>query len=181
MSSITLITGEASSGKSTVSKLVATHFPQCFVIPVDDIREMLLSGYAVPAVDEPFPPAIIEQFRWARLAAIKMAEIYVESGIPVIIDDVCVPPMFVEHYQGLLAKKNHQIVLLKPTRQAMIERIRERAGPVDQLLESFIPLVYDSLELMPKGGWTVLDSSEWSIEDTVEQVLLAMQNHDSST
>ena len=105
MSSITLITGAASSGKSTVSKLVADHFPQCFVIPVDNIREMLLSGYAVPAVDEPFPPAIIEQFRWARMAAIKMAEVYAESGITVIIDDVCVPPMFVEHYQSLLRKK----------------------------------------------------------------------------
>ena len=69
-------------------------------------------------------------------------------------------------------------MLLKPTRQALVERIRDRAGPIDQLLEGFIPLVYDGLELMPKQGWIVLDSSEWSIEYTVEQVLLAMQKPD---
>ena len=41
----------------------------------------------------------------------------------------------------------------------------------DQFLKSFVPSIYQGIAAMPKAGWHVLDSSEWSIEETVEQVL----------
>ena len=42
---------------------------------------------------------------------------------------------------------------------------------MDHVLIDFVSLTYDLLEPMPKDGWVVLDSGEWTIEQTVHEVL----------
>ncbi len=81
MSSITIITGHAGCGKSTVSKLIAASLPKCFVIPVDEIREMMLSGRPALSSDEEIQPEEIEQFLWARKAVTEIVDIYILSKI----------------------------------------------------------------------------------------------------
>lgn len=168
MSTITLISGAPGSGKSTIGKLIARRYPKCLLISVDHLREMMVSGLATP--DQGLTRECIDQFQWARLSAIKMAEIYAKRGINVIIDDVCVPSTFADHYQRLFRNPVCKRVLLMPNRQTLASRIRKRGGPWDKILVKFISEIYDYLEPMPKDGWIVLDISEWTIEKTVKKV-----------
>jgi predicted kinase len=169
MKSITLIVGPPASGKSTISRLVAKSFRRCLVIPVDELREMMETGKAVPDKDLSEGPGI-EQFRLARATATHMAQIYAKEGIDVIIDDVCFPPEFREHYTSLLQAGKSRAVMLLPTLETVVERMRIREGPWDHVLVNLVPDLYRNMKPLPETGWTVLDSSEWSIEETVTEV-----------
>lgn len=168
MSSITLITGAPGSGKSTVAGLVAARFARCMVINVDQLREMMLSGKCTPG--DVVPEEGHAQFRRARAAAVHMARINAAEGVDVIIDDVCFPPSFAGHYAELFAIPGARRILLLPSLEALLERMKRRAGPWDDILIEHAPALYDYLLPMPKDGWTVLDTSEWSIEDTIDRV-----------
>jgi predicted kinase len=169
MNTIVLITGMAGSGKSTVGRLVAEHFSKSLLIPVDQLRGMMVKGMDVPG--KGFTEETYQQFQWARTAAIYMAQLYASQGVDVVIDDVCVPPNFVEQYAALFKIPGVHRVLRYPNAHALIERIKKRAGPWDHILVEEVPLIYSYLELMPKDGWIVLDSGEWTIEQTVQEVL----------
>jgi predicted kinase len=169
LNKIVLITGHAGSGKSTVSRLVAEHFSKSMHLQVDQLREMMVKGVAVPG-DE-WTKEAYEQFQRARSTVIYMAQLYASQGVDVVIDDVCVPPNFVEQYAALFAIPAVHRVLLFPKAPALIERIKKRAGPWDHLLINYVPEIYSYLEPMPKDGWIVLDSGEWTIEHTVHEVL----------
>ena len=170
MNKIVLITGMSGSGKSTVGRLVAEHFSKSMHIQVDQIREMMVKGMDVPG-ENGFTEATYQQFQWARSTAIYMAHLYANQGVDVVIDDVCVPPNFVEQYAALFEIPGVHRVLLYPNALALIERIKNRAGPWDHILVDHVPMIYSYLEPMPKDGWIVLDSGEWTIEQTVHEVL----------
>ena len=89
-----------------------------------------------------------------------------------VIDDVCVPELFAEHYKTLFAAPYVYPILLVPSVEALTERITERGGPyVEFFVDQAIPYVATLIEAMPKEGWTVLDTSEWTIEQTADEVL----------
>ncbi|MEZ5277291.1 MAG: AAA family ATPase [Opitutaceae bacterium] len=169
MKSITLITGAPGSGKSTISKLVAKRLPRCLLISVDDLREMMVTGLATP--DQGITDEGIRQFQMARSVAIHMAGVYAAQGVHVIIDDVCVPHMFADHYAPMLNNGGGRGVMLMPDRTTMVERIRQRGGPWDAVLINGIPEIYDYLEPLPKDGWIVLDTGDWTVEHTVQVVI----------
>ncbi|MBK8794175.1 MAG: hypothetical protein IPN59_13885 [Holophaga sp.] len=89
-----------------------------------------------------------------------------------VIDDVCAPPNFVEQYAPLFEIPEVQRVLLYPKAAIVIERIKKRGGPMEHI--PYVPVVYGYLESMSKDGWIVLDSSDWTIEQTVNQILFKM-------
>ena len=111
------------------------------------------------------------QFQWARNTAIYMAQVYANQGVDVVIDDVCVPAEFAEHYSPLFNDPRARKVLLLPTADALIKRLQNRAGPYDEFLIKEVPWMYSYLDSMPKVGWMVLDTSEWTIEQTFNEVL----------
>jgi gluconate kinase len=170
MQNIVFITGAAGSGKSTIGRRVAEHFPRSLYLPVDHLREMMVNGIALPD-GRGWTDEAIQQFQWARSTAIYMAQLYASQGVAVVIDDVCVPAMFVDHYAPLFENPAVHRVLLLPTAAALGERLKQRGGPYDHILVDFIPEVYRDLERMPKAGWSVLDSGGWTIEQTVQEVL----------
>ncbi len=178
MGTITLISGFASSGKSTVSRLLAERCASSLHISVDTLREMTVSGQVKPDAggwtDEGY-----RQFERARSTAIYMAKLYAAQVVDVFIDDVCVPYMFSEHYASLLSTPMAKRILLMPTRASLRERMRQRNGPWDHVLPSFIDEVYDYLEPMPKTGWVVLDTSDWSIEKTITEVAERIRTGDA--
>jgi len=169
MNKIVLITGFAGSGKSTVGRLVAEHFPKSMHIKVDDLREMMVKGMEPPG--EEITEEAYRQFQWARNTVIYMAQLYASQGVDVVIDDVCFPPNFAEQYAELFKNPVVYRVLLFPKAPALIERMKKRAGPWDHILVNAVPMIYSYLEPMPKDGWIVLDSSDWTIEQTVQAVL----------
>jgi gluconate kinase len=168
MNNIIFITGMAGSGKSTVGRLVARHFPKCLFIQVDELREKMVKGYARPECGV-FTEEVIQQFQMARSTAIYMARLYANQGVDVVIDDVCAPPNFVEQYAALFEIPEVHRVLLYPKASIVMERIKERGGPWEHI--NYVPAIYNYLDSMSKDGWIVLDSSEWTIEQTVNEVL----------
>ena len=168
MSNIIFITGMAGAGKSTVGRMLARHFQKSLFIQVDELREKMLKGYARP-VDGVFTEDVIQQFQMARSTATYMARLYADHGVDVVIDDVCVPSNFVEQYTALFEIPEVHRVLLYPKASVVIERIKQRGGPLEHI--QYVPVIYDFLHAMPKDGWIVLDSSEWTVEQTVNTVL----------
>ena len=172
MNKIIFITGMAGAGKSTVARRVAGHLPKSLFIQVDELREKMIKGYAIPEAGV-FTEEVMQQFQMARSTATYMAQLYASQGVNVVIDDVCVPSNFVEQYAALFEIPEVKRVLLYPKAEIVIERIKQRGGPLEHI--PYVPVIYTFLDSMPKDGWIVLDSSEWTIEQTVNEVLSNVQ------
>jgi predicted kinase len=170
VNSIIFITGPAGSGKTTIARQVAQHFPKSLHIQVDHLREMMVNGVELPSGGG-WNEEVGRQFRLARTTAIYMAKLYAANGVEVVIDDVCVPPEFAEDYATLFDDPAVKRVLLLPTAAALVERMNKRAGPYDKFLVGLVPWFYSYLEPMPKEGWLVLDTSERTVEQTVRELL----------
>jgi predicted kinase len=172
MTNILFITGMSGSGKSTTCRGVAEHFPQAMHLDVDKLRDMMVTGRAKPGsrpdlVTEEW----VKQLQLARSTATYMANLYAGQGVEVVIDDFCWPPNFAEYYATLFENPAVHRVLLLPTQSALAGRITKRGGPFADVFVKNMPYVYSYLEPMPKEGWIVLDSSDWTVEQTVQEVL----------
>ncbi len=128
----------------------------------------MVKGYARPE-NGVFTEEVIQQFQIARSTAIYMARLYANHGVDVVIDDVCVPFNFVEQYATLFEMTSVYRVLLYPKADIVVERIKKRGGPLEHI--NHVPTIYNFLDSMPKDSWIVLDSSDWTIEQTVNAVL----------
>jgi deoxyadenosine/deoxycytidine kinase len=168
MNKIIFITGMAGAGKSSVARLVARHFSKSLYIQVDELREKMVKGYAIPE-NGVFTEEVVEQFQMARSTATYMARLYASQGVDVVIDDVCVPSNFMDQYAAFFEMPEVQRVLLYPKASVVIERIKQRGGPMEHI--QYVPMIYDFLVAMPKDGWIVLDSSEWTVEQTARAVI----------
>jgi dephospho-CoA kinase len=82
---ICLITGSAGSGKSSVSKALASKFEQSAVIEVDKIREIIKSGYVKLF---PYNDEVGLQLTLSAKNACDMANNLLEKGFNAFIDDV---------------------------------------------------------------------------------------------
>ena len=69
-------------------------------------------------------PGHERQFARARAAATLIARLHAADGVTLVIDDVCVPEHFEDHYVDLSADPTVHRVMLKPTRVALEGRIR---------------------------------------------------------
>jgi hypothetical protein len=94
-----------------------------------------------------------------------------QSGVDVVIDDFCWPPNFAEYYAALFENPAVHRILLLPTQVALTERITKRGGPFADVFVKNTPYIYSYLNPMPKEDWIVLDSSDWTIEQTVQEPL----------
>ncbi|NJN80900.1 MAG: AAA family ATPase [Caldilineaceae bacterium] len=160
------------SGKSTTCRGVAEHFTRAMHIDVDKLRDMMVTGRAKPSSR---PDIVTEEWRTqlqlARSTATCMANLYASQGVDVVIDDFCWPPNFPEYYADLFDNPEVHRVLLLPSQSALVERVTKRGGPFADVFVKNTPYVYSYLEAMPKEGWIVLDSSDWTVEETVHEVL----------
>jgi chloramphenicol 3-O-phosphotransferase len=122
---IFIVTGTPGSGKSSVARALMRRFELGLHIPVDDLRELVVSGIAHPVPD--WTEETGRQFSLARRAATQMARLYAEAGFAVAIDDVIFPAearsLRSETLEGLLV---HQ-VLLYPSLDVALERSASRA------------------------------------------------------
>jgi len=167
-----IISGCPGVGKSTLSRALLARFPFGLHLPVDDLRELVVSGIAHPTLES--PPEAARQFALARRAAAHHARLYAEAGFTVAVDDVLWPQdalPFLEALQGLEVRR----VLLAPGLEVAQARNAERKGKTYDTA-TLAPMIAALYPAMPEAdyraaGWTVLDTSGMTVEETVDRLL----------
>jgi shikimate kinase len=165
---IFVVSGSPGAGKSSVSRALAQRFPRGVHVPLDDLRELVVSGIAHPVPD--WTDETTRQFRLARKNASCIAQNYAREGFVVALDDVIVPPD--DPFSSL---EPHR-VLLRPNLETLLSRSATRTNKDfdPSFLETTIRGLHDALEDVPARAlenWFVLDSSALTLEQTVDRIL----------
>lgn len=132
MTRLTLLTGPAASGKNTIAHLYATEFSsQCAVIDNDLVRWMLRNPHLAPwPTDPPDSPAQY-QHRLAIKHTCMLGRSFVAEGFEVVICDV-VGDELAQHYRDLLAGCHFRIVLLLPSWDESLRRLKARGHSITE-------------------------------------------------
>lgn len=168
-----LISGPSGAGKSSIAAGLMRRFERGIHISVDDLREMVVSGIAHPVPQ--WTDETTRQFRLARRSAVAMARLYHGAGFAVAIDDV----MYPEETNPLMAvplspAQVVRVVLLPAVSVALrrnTERTTKQFDP--QVLNEPILAMHAALSERPWAahGWTIIDNSLMTIEQTVDAIL----------
>jgi tRNA uridine 5-carbamoylmethylation protein Kti12 len=175
-SRIFLVVGAPAVGKSTTSRALAARFERSIHIPVDDLRDMVVSGLVQP--NPTWSEQLVEQVGLARRTAIASAVSYADAGFAVVIDDFWDPPGLIE-YDDVPADRPFNRVLLRPDREEALRRNFGRHGddPVRAYLDDGVHHVYDLLETpaararLEQGRWLVLDTTRLAVDVAVDRIL----------
>lgn len=167
-----VLSGSPGVGKSSVAHALLRQYPRGLHLPVDDLRELVVSGLVHPSLDH--PPEAVRQFRLARRAAAFHARLYAEAGFAVVVDDVLWPADLEAmrvHWDGLDVRP----VFLCPTLEVTQARNAARTGKAFETLK-LAPMIAALHPAMPPAdylaaGWRVLDTSALSVEQTVARLL----------
>jgi chloramphenicol 3-O-phosphotransferase len=175
MHSIVLLAGAPAVGKSTTARALAARSAKSLHLPVDALREMVVSGMAWPGSE--WTPALIEQVALARNSAMQMARAYCNAGFDVVIDDFWDPHTQMADYAHLESEPRFKKVMLLPNQAAAEARNRARSsegGPTEYIAEG-IRIVYRDLlqaaKNLPARGWQVIDTSQMSVDEIVGTIL----------
>ena len=171
MTPIFLVMGSPASGKSTVCQALMQRFERGLHIPVDALRHMVVSG--LEDMGETINDETQRQLRLAHQTAARMACTYADAGFAVAIDDFWFGDAPDADYAPIIGTRLQRILLL-PTQEVALERLytRDKAeGDFKPLLELGIRFVYDAVKNHPRTGWQVVDSSQLSVEQTVDRIL----------
>ncbi len=124
---ITVITGPAAAGKSTIAGLLCTRLGRAAHIEVDLLRDMVISGYASPIPGASDPIASSEQMRLAAGNAAGLARNFSLAGFETVIDDVIeTPDALDELLQGLSGVAPVYFITLLPDEVTLCQRDEER-------------------------------------------------------
>ncbi|WP_309571512.1 AAA family ATPase [Deinococcus sp.] len=174
-----MLSGSPGVGKSSVARALLRRFPRGLHLPVDDLRELVVSGIAHPTLKG--DPEATRQFRLAREAARFHARLYAEAGFEVVVDDVLWSAdldIFRSAWMGLDVRP----VLLAPTLTITQGRNATRTGKRfdTATLIPMIDALHPSLEPdeFRAAGWAVLDTSALSVTETVNALLNLSWPHD---
>ena len=171
--SVFLLTGTPGAGKSTVALSLMQRFDFGLHLPVDDLREWVVSGMAHPVPE--WTTETGRQFRLARGAAGEVALLYAEQGFAVAIDDVVDAEEADQFFPQPIKAMLHKI-LLRPTLAVALARNAARtskafdtavlAPVIERLHRQQVVAEYEA------AGWHVLDNSSMSTAETVDAILL---------
>jgi predicted kinase len=176
MTPIFFLAGAPAVGKSTAARALAAQFPKSIHIPVDTIREMVVSGVIHPS--DKWSPGLIEQLALARASVTQMAIAYNQAGFVVVIDDFWDPNSRLSEYERLFREPHVYKILLFPNQQTAEERNRKRAGFGNEsdYIANGIRTVYNHLQKeiasLELQGWIVEDTTDKTIEATVKHILM---------
>jgi predicted kinase len=179
MTDLFIVTGAPAVGKSTTARALATCFEKSIHIPVDDLREMVVSGLVLPSGE--WSSELVEQLTLARQTVVRMALIYRGAGYSVVIDDFWDPNSRLSEYALLFDDTHAHKILLLPNQEAAESRSlkRSHSDEENQYIGVGIRLVYEHLNNevanLIREGWHVVDTTDKSIRDTVDHIIGLIQ------
>ena len=166
---IVLLTGPAAAGKSTLARALAERREQAVVIPVDDLREWVVSGMADAGGED--LDKVRRQFAIAHKHAALLAIDHAEGGFDVFIDASIPPPAIPRDLLPHLQGWSLTIVAITPTPEATAERNSDRTTKrpeIQEMLAGWIPKVCVTWRTHAfPADWIVLDTSALSVEESV--------------
>jgi chloramphenicol 3-O-phosphotransferase len=168
---IFILTGPPGAGKSSVATVLMRRFPFALHIPLDDLREWVVSGLAYPIPE--WTEETGRQFELARHSAADMARRYATAGFAVAIDDVITPDeakrLFVDPLAGFPVHR----VLLRPALDIALQRNANRdAKDFDSaVLHQPIQEIDRWIGERDWDGWIAIDNGTQTIEETADEIL----------
>ena len=154
-----LITGTPGVGKSVTAAALMRRFPFGLHIPVDELREWVVSGISQPVPE--FTEETGRQFRLARGAAAQVAARYADAGFAVAIDDVIHEPDVQACLTDALAPRTVHKILLQPSLEVALARNADRTnkGFDTAVLADAIRGNHRSLGEQNRADWAGLSST----------------------
>lgn len=168
-----VVAGPPAVGKSTVARLLAGAATRGVHVPVDDLREMVVSGLVLPSPD--WPPVLADQVAAAREVALTALTAYAGRGYAVVIDDF-VDPAGLREYDDVVGSGAVTAVVLRPDPDAAIRRAHQREATAEgaAYITEGVRMVFSLLEdLIPRlttVGWHVVDNTDLDPEQTAARI-----------
>jgi predicted kinase len=158
-----LLTGPAGSGKSTVARVWASKRARGVHIQLDEIRSLIVGGYADPQADGRVQT---EQYEVSVLASIALAKQFINHGYDVALCDVFPPALFERLWRPHLEDVEWRVVVLLPTLDETITRATKRTKHVRE------DIIRDQHAAMTSwNNGRIIDTTTM----TVEEALVAVQ------
>jgi thymidylate kinase len=171
--SLFVITGAPGAGKTTIAGHLMQRFQFGLHIPIDNLREWVVSGIAHPLPT--WTDETTRQFTLARQGAADLSKRYLDAGFAVAVDDIIgfedVHSIFID---ALRPRAVHPILLFPSLKEALARNAGRTTKTFDtSVLVSSIEMLHEQFEeqVGEYPGWIVLDTDGLSVEATVDQIL----------
>ena len=166
-----VITGQLAAGKSTVAKALLDRHRFGYHVDLDGMREMVTSGLASPLE---WSDETSRQFVLAIRASAALARINADAGFAVAIEGG-MDPGEIEIALDAVGLRPRMIgIVLRPRLEVALDRNRARThkGFDTSVLERVMREIDDDLARdARRPGWHELDTSDHTVEETVDAVL----------
>ena len=123
---VVFLTGAPAAGKTVLARALLRRFPRGIHVPVDDLRDWVVSGFAGPSAEWGEETKL--QFRLAEAVACDIAIRYQEAGFAVVIDHNQGPPTLDRLIADRLAGLRVHKVAVVSDLETNLERNRTRAN-----------------------------------------------------
>jgi predicted kinase len=162
---IFLVTGIPGAGKTTVARALAERFERGVHIEADVLQRMIVSGGEWPKPPGPSGEAL-RQIKLRYQNGAMLARSFYDAGFTVAIDDVVLGEM-AEEYRGYLEGLTTYLVVLAPRIEVVARRDAGRDKNVFHVWKYLDAVLRETMS----GQGTWIDSSEMTVEETVDEIL----------